>query len=115
MNSRKGFFSLPEIDLGLEFPPGIKQMLIHKLPGFICSDLILSGKRASAAELVRVHVIHNAVDGPEETLNQALEFAGGFNKDRANYEKFKTYLNGKIAADLVKLDSEYFRETFYVN
>ncbi|MCP4756538.1 MAG: hypothetical protein GY866_37220 [Proteobacteria bacterium] len=53
MNGHCGFFCLPEIDLKMDFLPGVFSMMLHKLPDFKLADLVYSGKRAAATELKR--------------------------------------------------------------
>ncbi|MCP4756986.1 MAG: enoyl-CoA hydratase/isomerase family protein [Proteobacteria bacterium] len=109
MNAQKGFFCFPEIDLKMDFLPGVFSMMIHKLPDFVLPDLIFTGKRATAAELEHCFVVEKACDGIDDTIKSAMDFAGSFNKDRGLIGTYKRNLHGQAAEALVEKDIEHFK------
>ncbi len=108
MNAQKGFFCFPEIDLKMDFLPGVFSMMQHKLPDYKLPDLLYTGKRAAAAELERFFIVEKACDGLEDTFNTAMAFAASFNKDRDLIASYKRQINGAAAEKMVKLDLEHF-------
>lgn len=108
MNADRGFFCFPEIDLKMDFLPGVFSMLVHKLPDFKFSDLIYTGKHATAAELEKYFVVEKACSSVEDTLAQALDFARGFDKDRKLFEIYKKKINGDAARAMVEQNIAHF-------
>jgi len=107
MNSERGFFCFPEIDLKMDFQPGVFSMMQHKLPSFKLADLLYTGKHAGAIELEQSFIVEKACSGVEATIQQAMEFASGFNKDRKIFGVYKQKLNGIAAKTMVDLDVAY--------
>lgn len=107
MNSERGFFCFPEIDLKMDFQPGVFSMMQHKLPHFKLSDLLFTGKHAGAVELEQSFIVEKACCGIEATIQQAMEFAGGFNKDRHIFGIYKQKLNAQAVKIMVDLDEAY--------
>jgi enoyl-CoA hydratase/carnithine racemase len=108
MNSHRGFFCFPEIDLKMDFLPGVFSMLVHKIPPFKFPDLIYTGKHATATELERFFIVEKACDGVEETLVQSMIFARGFDKDRELFGIYKNKINGNAARTLVEKNMAHF-------
>jgi len=109
MNGQRGFFCFPEIDLKMDFQPGVFKMLVHKLPDFKFQDLLFTGKHAAATELEKTFIVEKACDGVEDTLNSAMAFAAGFNKDRKLIASYKQKLNGDMAKEMIAMDLEYHK------
>jgi enoyl-CoA hydratase/carnithine racemase len=109
MNAQKGFFCFPEIDLKMDFLPGVFKMMVHKLPDFKLPDLLYTGKRATAVELEKCFIVDKACDGMDDTNRSSMEFAKNLDKDRNLIAAYKQKLHGSVAAELVKLDLEYLK------
>lgn len=109
MNADRGFFCFPEIDLRMDFLPGVFSMLVHKLPDFKFPDLIYTGKHATAAELEKYFIVEKACDSVEDTLAQAMDFARGFDKDRKLFEIYKKKLNGDAARAMLEQNIAHFK------
>ena len=112
MNAHRGFFCFPEIDLRMDFQPGIVTMLSHKLPYIKLMDLIMSGKHATAAELEEHHIIEKACAGVAETIEASIAFAESFTKDRITFAKHKKRFNGEMVARMIRENKEYFSAVF---
>ena len=110
MNADRGFFCFPEIDLKMDFLPGVFSMLVHKLPDFKFPDLLYTGKHATAPELEKYFILEKACGSVEDTLAQAMVFARGFDKDRKLIEIYKNKLNGAAARALVDLNLAHFKD-----
>ena len=62
MRQDRGYICLPEIDLGMIFPPSMNALVCDRLPGTIRRDMMLTGKRVAAEEAVA----HQIVDASGE-------------------------------------------------
>ncbi|KAL4925369.1 enoyl-CoA hydratase/isomerase family protein [Aspergillus undulatus] len=71
MNSKRGFFSMPPVDLGLHFD-GIGSLPRLKLRPDIAAKMLLEAHRWTGKEALRDGIVH-AVAQPEEMLEVALE------------------------------------------
>ncbi len=94
MRSDRGFFCLPEVDLGLDFIPGLFDLVSTKLPRPLFTDLLLTGRRATAPELVESGVVKKACSSLDELTSDVFTFAESLQKQRTIFEKHKTRLNG---------------------
>ncbi|GAA4161992.1 enoyl-CoA hydratase/isomerase family protein [Gryllotalpicola daejeonensis] len=93
MNSEKGFFCLPEIDLKLSFAPGMARLIQSKVTPAAAIEAMTTGRRyggpdASAAAFV------DAVAAPDELETSAIERAAA--------------LVGKDVPTLTAIKSELF-------
>src|SRR5689334_21061185 len=52
MRADRGYWCLPEVDLGLPFPPGMQAVLTAKLPKRTCHEAMTTGRRYTAPEAV---------------------------------------------------------------
>jgi enoyl-CoA hydratase/carnithine racemase len=109
MNAHRGYFCFPEIDLKMDFLPGVFSMMVHKLPGFKLPDLFYTGKYATAKELEKYFIVEKACDSIEETIETAMDFAKSFNKDRSLIGIYKQKFNGKTAESMVKKNLQHFK------
>lgn len=50
MREDRGFFCLPEVDIGLVFVPGMNSLITQKLSGMAARDTMLTGRRFTAPE-----------------------------------------------------------------
>jgi len=110
MNAHRGFFCFPEIDLNMDFLPGVFLMMRHKLPDYQLPDLLYTGKHATAKELERFFIVEKACDSIEDTYNTAMEFAGGLTKNRDLIASYKRQLHGKVAEEMVALNQAHFSD-----
>jgi enoyl-CoA hydratase/carnithine racemase len=108
MNSHRGYFCFPEIDLKMDFLPGVLHMMIHKLPDYKLPDLVYTGKRAGADELERYFIVEKACPSVEETIQTAMDFAASFDKDRNLIASYKKSFNGAAAQAVIQKDLEHF-------
>ncbi len=94
MRADRGYFCLPEIDLGMPFAPGMQAMITGKLDARTASDLILTGRRIGGPEALALRVVDEAVAADEvlpHAITRAAALAG---KDRAIYGRLKRDLFG---------------------
>lgn len=110
MNVQRGFFCFPEIDLKMDFLPGIFEMLVHKLPDFKLPDLLFTGKHASASELEACFIVEAACDGVEATFDKAMAFAAGLKMDRTLIASYKRQLHGSTTEKILELNRTYLEQ-----
>lgn len=107
MKADRGFFCFPEIDINIPFLPGMMAVVRKAMPGYKFQELVLSGKRAGAAELEAHHVILKACDNEEVLMREALAFAKTFNKKRPIFGEMKKRMYGYIIEIMEKEDPVY--------
>ena len=62
MRPDRGWFCLPEIDLGMQFHPLMLALVTHRLPGPVAEEAILSGRRYDGAAAVEAGIAHSLAD-----------------------------------------------------
>ncbi|MCG6878400.1 MAG: enoyl-CoA hydratase/isomerase family protein [Deltaproteobacteria bacterium] len=95
MRSDRGFFCLPEIDLGIPFLPGMIALLLKAIPRYKMEELQYTGRRATAEELEAHHVITKAYH-LDDLMNAVMTFAGGLNKRREIVSEMKQRMYRQI-------------------
>jgi enoyl-CoA hydratase/carnithine racemase len=74
MRSDRGYWCLPEVDLGMPLRPGMNALITGRLPVDTAHEAIVTGRRYAAAEAVAAGIAQQAV--PEsEVLPAALALA----------------------------------------
>ena len=74
MRSDRGYFCLPEIDLGMPLSPGMTALIQTKLPSTTCHEAIVTGRRYGGAECADAGIVHEAVP-EDEVFSRALDIA----------------------------------------
>jgi enoyl-CoA hydratase/carnithine racemase len=88
MREDRGFFCLPEVDLGIPFLPGMNALLERAVPRHKLTEMQLSGVRLTGAECLRHHIV-SAVFPAEKLLEETLALAESFRKKRAAVAEIK--------------------------
>jgi enoyl-CoA hydratase/carnithine racemase len=74
MREDRGFFCLPEIDIGLPFTPGMNALLRSRLSPAVAHEAMTSGRRYGGAEAAEAEIVAAAV--PEDRVRgEAFERA----------------------------------------
>jgi enoyl-CoA hydratase/carnithine racemase len=101
MRADRGFFCLPEVDIGLPFTPGMAALVQARIPaGPTLRDVAVYGRRLGGTEAAARGIVDEAV--PEaEVLPRALAAARALaGKDRTTLAAIKQRFVGEIAAAL---------------
>jgi Delta3-Delta2-enoyl-CoA isomerase len=89
MRADRGFFCLPEVDIGLPFTPGMSALIRCKLDPAVSRDLMLTGRRVGGEEALALGVVDQIL-GADELLPGAIARAESLSsKNRATYGAIK--------------------------
>lgn len=98
MREDRGYFCLPEIDLGMTLIPSMNALVKNKLSGNALRDLLLTGKRIGAGEAEALQVI-DQTSSLEDLMPAAMAVAGAMiGKDGGALSGLKKGLNEEILA-----------------
>jgi enoyl-CoA hydratase/carnithine racemase len=95
MRSDRGFFSFPEVDLGIPFLPGMLAIIKKAIPMYKFEEMQYSGKRATAEECEAHHIVMK-VCHMDDLMNEALLFAKTLNKRREVIAEMKKRMYKEI-------------------
>lgn len=76
MRDDRGYFCLPEADLGLPFTPGMNALLLDRLPRRTAHEAMVTGHRYGGADAVSAGIVDEAV-AEDLLLPTAIEWAAG--------------------------------------
>ncbi len=107
MKSDRGFFCFPEVDISIPFLPGMLAIVRKAIPYQKLEELILTGKRAVAAELEAHQVIVKTCENEESLLRETMSFAKTFNKKRAIFAELKQRLHAGVIETMEREDPRY--------
>ena len=96
MRSDRGFFCFPEVDMSIPFIPGLIDVILKAIPVYRFNEMILTGRRLSAAELKDDKVIDQTFDGCDALFAGALAYAKTFTKGRAIFSEHKRRLHKAV-------------------
>ena len=100
MRVDRGFFCLPEADLGLPFSPGMSALIASKLAPAAASEAMVTGRRFGGGDAERAGIVDAAVP-EDEVLDRAVErAAAGTGKQAAVITAIKRELYGRALAAL---------------
>lgn len=106
MRSDRGFFCMPEIDLGIPFLPGMTALLKKAMPEYMYNEMQYTGRRLTADDCMEHKIALGAF--PQETLLQeTVAFAKGLNKNRNTVAEMKKRTNAAVAHAIEVEDVPY--------
>ncbi len=112
MRSDRGYFCLPEVDLGIPFLPGMNALLKKAMPTYMVEYMEYTGVRLTAEQCMMHHIIHKAC--PMETLmEETTAFALAINKRRPVVAEMKKRLNHPIVHAIDIEDIPYIESGKY--
>jgi enoyl-CoA hydratase/carnithine racemase len=99
MRSDRGYFCLPEIDIGIPFTPGMSALIAARLPSATAHEAMTTGRRYGGTEAALATIVEEAT-AAEEVLPRALERAAALaGKDPATLKAIKQRLyHGTLSA-----------------
>ena len=98
MREDRGYFCLPEVDLGLPLAAGMSALIKTRLWGTTLRDLLLTGMRIGGIEAATRGIVDHA-EPPTNVLPKAIEIAASLAaKNRATYGALKENLYGDSIA-----------------
>jgi enoyl-CoA hydratase/carnithine racemase len=74
MRADRGYWCLPEVDLGLPFTPGMNALLVAKLPKRTAHESMTTGRRYTAPEAVDAGIL-DATAAEDAVVSTAIERA----------------------------------------
>ena len=95
MRTKRGYFCLPEVDLGIPFLPGMNAILRKAIPFPHLIEMQLTGARLTAETCAERGIITRACDA-ETLMAEAMQFAKANGKERAVVSEFKKRLYKSI-------------------
>jgi enoyl-CoA hydratase/carnithine racemase len=114
MRSDRGFFCLPEVDLGIPFMPGMDALLRSAIPEPVLREMQLTGIRLTA-EMCRSHNIVQKALPRERLLEETMQFAKLQNKRRRVVGHLKKQLSRPVLHAIDVDDVEYIEAGhFYI-
>jgi enoyl-CoA hydratase/carnithine racemase len=100
MRADRGFFCLPEVDLGLPLAPGMTALVKSRLGINSFRDAILTGARIGGSDAAKRGIVDEAVAGPDVLPHATARAAALASKDRSIYGALKRGMYGDVAAIL---------------
>ena len=61
MRSDRGFFCLPEVDIGIPFTPGMNSLIMSRMPLPTSHQVMVTGQRVGGEEARALGIVHHAV------------------------------------------------------
>jgi enoyl-CoA hydratase/carnithine racemase len=113
MRTDRGYFCLPEIDLGMPFLPGMNAILRSAMPEGVLREMQLTGVRMTA-RMCQDHGIVKGAYPQDQLLDAALRFARQVNKKRPIIAETKRRLNQAIVAAIDTQDPAYIESGRYL-
>ncbi len=111
MREDRGWLCVPEIDLGLDLPPGNVELISYIVGRRACDELSLSGRRVTAPEGLALGMV-DEIAPADEVLERALEMAKTLGrKNPRQYARHKQSLRIHAARTL-EIDDPPFISKF---
>jgi len=95
MRTDRGYFCFPEVDINIPFTSFFNAIVKKAIPMYKLVELQLSGKRATAEELERHHIIVKACH-MDHLMDDVMTFAKTFKKNRNTLKTMKARLHEDI-------------------
>jgi enoyl-CoA hydratase/carnithine racemase len=102
MRSDRGYFCLPEADLGLPFTPGMNALLTARLSPPVAHRAMVTAHRYTATEALDAGIV-TAIAAEDDVLNRAVELAAGLaGKPRHGVGAIKRGLYASVLDELLR-------------
>jgi Delta3-Delta2-enoyl-CoA isomerase len=101
MRADRGYWCMPEADLGLPLTPEYVSLLRAKLPGRALHEALVTGRRYGGPDAMAAGIVHQVAD-EDEVLAQAVKLAADLaGKDRRTLAEHKRLLYGEAIKTLL--------------
>jgi Delta3-Delta2-enoyl-CoA isomerase len=101
MRADRGYWCMPEADLGLALTAEYTSLLRAKLPGRTLQEALVSGRRYGGPDALAAGIVHH-VASEDQVLAQAVKLAGELaGKDRRTLAEHKRLLYGEAIKALL--------------
>jgi enoyl-CoA hydratase/carnithine racemase len=100
MRADRGFFCLPEVDLGLSFTPGMSALIAARLPSATTHEAMTTGRRYGGVEAAAAGIVHEAVAEEEVRAVACARAAALAGKQQASLGAIKRRLYESTLAAL---------------
>lgn len=107
MRRDRGFFCFPEVDISIPFLPGMLAFIRKAIPEYKFNELILTGKRVTADELERHHIIEKSSADITELNSDVMAFARTFQKKRSIFAEHKKRMHKSIIDIMDQEDPQF--------
>lgn len=98
MRSDRGYWCLPEADIGLPLTPEMFAVITAKLPTRTAQEAIMTGRRYGGADAVTAGIAHRAA-AEDQVLTSAIALAGELaDKDRRTLTEHRRLCYGEAMA-----------------
>lgn len=77
MRADRGFFCLPEVDLGIPFSPGMDALIKRRLPNTVAHEVMVTGTRYGGTAAAAKGIVDEAV-AESDVLPRAIAIASSF-------------------------------------
>ncbi|WP_019630739.1 enoyl-CoA hydratase-related protein [Actinomadura atramentaria] len=100
MRDDRGYFCLPEVDLGMTFTPGMNALLRARLSAPVAHEAMVTGRRYTSADAVAARIVARAA-AEADVVPAAVEAAAGLaGKDGSVVAKIRRDLYREVLAAL---------------
>ena len=106
MRSDRGYFCLPEVDLGIPFLPGMNALLKKAMPMYMIEEMQFTGIRLTAEQCQAHHIIRKACH-QDDLMSEALAFANSIKKRRTVVAEMKARLYRPVIDTIALQDAAY--------
>jgi Delta3-Delta2-enoyl-CoA isomerase len=113
MRSDRGFFCLPEVDLGLCFLPGMNAVLSRVIPSDTLVEMQLTGVRLTADMCLAHHIVKGAYHH-HQLMDEVMAFAQQVNKQRSTVGELKARLNRSVIRSIDVEDVAYIESGQFI-
>lgn len=96
MRADRGYWCLPEVDLGMPFTPGMNALIPAMVPARTAHEAMVTGRRYAADEALAAGIVHE-VTSEDQVLARAVEVAAGLAaKAGPNLAGIRTHLHAPV-------------------
>jgi enoyl-CoA hydratase/carnithine racemase len=100
MREDRGYFCIPEVDLGFPLAPGLMALLRARLPRTVLHEAIVTGRRYGGPEAVAERIAEAALPEPAVVTHAVARAAALAGKDRAALAALKRGMYAETLAVL---------------